>query len=185
MRPRIRLDTPVLALHLAAIALALGPAIFFGAVVAPTVFRVLPTRDLAGALQSPILSRLCMLAEGSFAVLFVTGWWLTRGEAKASRALLTRLPVLGFFAALVIRKLLIPPIDRIREEAPGLIDSLPAGDPSKVLLDRYHRLSTGFFSLELAAALLILLLTARLLSRRGDGQVPSAARPPMPKVLDL
>lgn len=107
------------------------------------------------------------------------------GEAKASRALLTRLPVLGFFAALVIRQLLIPPIDRIREEAPGLIDSLPAGDPSKILLDRYHRLSTGFFSLELAAALLILLLTARLLSRRSDGQAPAAARPPMPKVLDL
>lgn len=178
-------DSLVLSLHLAAIALALGPPLFFGAVVAPAVFRVLPTRDLAGALQSPILSQLCAMGQACFAVLFATGWWLTRGEAKGSRALLTRLPVLGFFAALVIRQLLIPPIDRIRAEAPGLIDSLPAGDPSKILLDRYHRLSTGFFSLELAAALLILLLTARLLSRRGDGQAPAAARPPIPKVLDL
>lgn len=82
MKPQIRFDTPVLALHLAAIALALGPALFFGAVVAPAVFRVLPTRDLAGALQSPILSQLCVMAEACFAVLFATGWWLTRERRR-------------------------------------------------------------------------------------------------------
>ncbi len=91
-----------------------------------------------------------------------------------TRALLTRLPVLGFFAALVIRQLLIPPIDRIRQEAPGLIDSLPASDPSRMLLDRYHRLSTGFFSLEIAAALLMLISTSSLLSAR-------RAAPPAPE----
>jgi len=162
-----RLDTLVLTVHLAAIALALAPALFFGAVVAPSVFRVLPTRDLAAAVQSPILSKLCVMAEASFVVLFVTSWLLTRRDApKTARALLTRLPVLGFFAALVIRQLLIPPIDRIREEAPGLIDSLPAADPARVLLDRYHRLATGFFSLEIAAAALCLVATAGLLTAR-------------------
>jgi hypothetical protein len=182
-----RLETLVLAIHLLALSLALGPPLFFGAVVAPAVFHVLPTRDMAGALQSPILSKLCLLGEASFLVLFATSWLLAgRGGAKLTRSLLTRLPILGFFAAIVIRQLLIPPIDRIRQEAPGLIDSLPAGDPSRLLLDRYHRLATGFFSVEIAAALLILLATARLLSERRAAPVPPAAAPkPAPKILDL
>ncbi len=180
-----RLEPLVLALHLAALAMALAPPIFFGGVVAPAVFRVLPTRDMAGALQSPILSQLCGLAEASFLVLFATSWLLTRESAKGTRALLTRLPVLGFFAALVIRQLLIPPIDRIRAEAPGLIDNLPASDPARLLLARYHRLATGFFSLEIAAALLVLLVTARLLGERRAEETPPAAPKPPPKILDL
>jgi hypothetical protein len=180
-----RLQPLLLALHLAALALALGPPLFFGAVVAPTVFRILPTRDLAGALQSPILTQLCILAEASFVVLFATGWLLTsRAGPRMLRALATRLPVLGFFAAIVIQQLLIPPIDRIREEAPGLIDSLPAADPSRLLLDRYHRLSTGFFTLELASALALLVVTARLLAQPPPAPPPSAPAP-VPKILDL
>ena len=175
-----------MAVHLAALSLALAPPIFFGSVVAPAAFRVLPTRDLAGALQSPILSGLCVLAEASFGVLFATAWLLTRGGgARTARALLTRLPILGFFAALVIRQLLIPPIDKIRQEAPGLIDTLPAGDPARVLLDRYHRLATGFFALEIGTALLLLLVTARYLTERRA--IPAQPKPvePAPKILDL
>ena len=185
MRLDSRLTAPLLALHLAALSLALAPPLFFGAVVAPAVFRVLPTRDLAGALQSPILSRLCLMAEASFGVLFATSWLLTaEGAPRTIRALLTRLPVLGFFAAVVIRQLLIPPIDRIREDAPGLIDSLPAADPSRILLDRYHRLATGFFTLEIASALLILIVTARFLAQRPVSS-PAPPAKAVPKILDL
>jgi hypothetical protein len=181
-----RFEPLVLVLHLLALGMAFAPPIFFGAVVAPAVFSVLPTRDMAGALQSPILSRLCGLAEGSFLVLFATSWLLTRGMPRGSRALLTRLPILGFFAALVIRQLLIPPMDRIRREAPGLIDNLAANDPSRVLLARYHRLATGFFWLEIAAALLVLVVTARLLAeRRAAPAGPAPAPKPAPKILDL
>ena len=182
-----RLEALVLTVHLAALSLALGPPLFFGAVVAPAVFKILPTHDMAGALQSPIITRLCSISEASFLVLFGTSWLLTSGgAAKATRALLTRLPVLGFFAVLVIQQLLIPPIDKIRAEAPGLIDNLPKGDPSRVLLDRYHRLSTGFFSFAIGAALLTLFVTARLLAeRRAAPPLPGAARPPVPKILDL
>jgi hypothetical protein len=186
VRRVVGLDSLVLTLHLLALGMAFAPSVFFGAVVAPTVFTVLPTRDMAGALQSPILSKLCGIAEGSFLVLFGTSWVLTRDAARGSRALLTRLPILGFFAALVIRQLLIPPIDRIRREAPGLIDNLPAGDPSRVLLARYHRLATGFFWLEIAAALLVLVVTSRLLlERRAEPAGPAPVSRPAPKILDL
>jgi hypothetical protein len=91
-------------------------------------------------------------------------------------------------SAVVIEKLLIPPIDRIRTEAPGLIDNLPAADPSRVLLDRYHRLSTSFFAAEIAIAVVILVVTARVLAAPPPSAVskaPSASRPPVPKLLDL
>jgi hypothetical protein len=182
-----RLEPLVLSLHLAALALALAPAIFFGAVVAPALFSVLPTRDMAAAVVSPVLTRLCVLAEASFGVLFATAWLLTSGGAsRLSRSLLTRFPVVGFFAAIVIQQLLIPPMDRIRAEAPGLIDNLPVTDPSRAMLDRYHRLSTGFFGIEIASALIVLLATARLLAARRE-EPPPAPRPvkPQPKVLNL
>ena len=186
MRPNKWLEAPLLFLHLAATALAIGPALFFGAIVAPAAFRVLPTRDLAASLTSPVLSGACVLAEVAFGVLFATGWWLTRRDApRVTRSLLTRLPVAGFFAALVIRELLIPPMDRIRAEAPGLIDNLPAADPARILLDRYHRLATGLFTAMLAVAIAILFLTARLVSITRSAPPPAASRPPVPKLLDL
>jgi hypothetical protein len=54
------------------------------------------------------------------------------------------------------------------------------------MLDRYHRLSTGFFAIEIAAALIVLLATARLLAARREAP-PAAPRPvqPQPKVLNL
>ncbi len=181
------MDAFVLFLHLAALSLALVPPIFFGAAVAPAAFQVLPTRDLAAALVAPILSKACLLAEIAFVALFLTSWFLTRKSApRLTRVVLTRSAVFGFFAAIVIRQLLIPPMEEIREEAPGLIDSLPASDPSRLLLDRYHRLATGLFTAEAVAALAMLWMTTRLLAaRRASPPPPAEARPPVPKLLDL
>ncbi len=187
------LEGPAILLHLLAIALVIGPAVFFGAVVAPQSFHLLPTRDMAGALQAPILTRLCWIAEGGFAVLIVTSWWLTRdGAPRLLKMLMTRAALLGLITALVIEKLLVVQIDKIRKEAPGLIDNLPAADPARILLGRLHRLSTGFFAIELAAGALVLVTTARWVASRRAAAAPTALPgasrppvPPVPKVLDL
>ena len=188
MKSQSSLETPLLFWHLFAIAAALAPPIFFAFAVAPAVFKILPTRDLAASLVSPILIKACWLAEGSFAVLFLTSWLLCRRwkAPRLARSLATRAAILGLIASVVIEKLLIPPMDKIREEAPGLIDNLPAADPARILLDRYHRLSTAFFAVEIGAAVMILAVTARLIVRTVHGPaVAAAARPPVPKLLDL
>ncbi|HEV2064234.1 MAG TPA: DUF4149 domain-containing protein [Thermoanaerobaculia bacterium] len=187
------LEAPAILLHLLAIALVIGPAVFFGAVVAPQSFHLLPTRDMAGALQAPILTQLCWIAEGGFLLLIATSWWLTRdGASKLLKMLMTRAAFLGLIAAVVIEKLLVTQIDKIRKDAPGLIDSLPAADPARILLGRLHRLSTGFFSIEIAAGVLVLVTTARWIANRRPAPaapaVPGSSRPPVPpvpKVLDL
>jgi hypothetical protein len=181
-------EAPVLFWHLVALAAALVPPIFFALAVAPATFRVLPTRDMAASLVSPILTKACWLAEGSFVLLFLTSWLLSRwwNAPRLSRSLITRAAILGVIASVVIEKLLIPPMDRIREEAPGLIDNLPAADPSRILLGRYHRLANAFFLAQVGAALLILIVTARMVVRRGrTPALPAASRPPVPKLLDL
>jgi len=185
--PSSGVESVILSWHLAAIAVALVPPVFFGFAVAPAAFRVLPTRDMAASLVSPILTKACWLAEGGFALLFLTSWLLFRwwNAPRLSRSLATRAAILGMITSVVIEKLLIPPMDKIREQAPGLIDSLPAADPSRILLDRYHRLASGFFAADVGAALLILIVTSRLLVRRAFPPVPAAARPPVPKLLDL
>jgi hypothetical protein len=182
-----RFEGPVLFLHLAALALALGAPVFFALAVAPAAFRILPTRDMAASLQSPILTSACRLAEGSFAVLFLTSWLLGRWweAARLTRTLATRAAILGMIAAVVIESLLIPPMDKIRAEAPGLIDSLPASDPSRVLLVRYHRLATGFFSAGIVAAFVILIATVRLMAARRRIPPAPPAPPAVPKLLDL
>jgi len=186
MRPDRRFEAPVLFLHLSALVLAIGPFLFFGAVVAPSLFRVLPTRDLAARVVSPVLSAACLIAEVAFGVLFATAWYLGRDRfPRLTRSLFTRLPVAGFFAALVVRELLIPPIDRIRQEAPGLIDQLPAADASRILLERYHLLATGFTGVLIIVGIVLLVLTVRLLAAPRPFSGPGAARPPVPKLLDL
>jgi len=181
-----RFETPVIFLHLAALAMALGPPIFFAVAVAPASFRVLPTRDLAATLQSPILTGLCRIEEGSFGVLFLTSWLLTRWwkAPKLSKTLATRAAILGMITAVVVESLLIPPMDKIRAEA-GLLDTLPVTDPSRVLLARYHRLSTGFFAAGLVAAVVILFATVRLIAARRAAPPPPRAVPEVPKILDL
>jgi uncharacterized membrane protein len=182
---------PALVVHLAALTLVVGAPVFFGTVVAPLSFQLLPTHDMAGALQAPVLTRLCWIAEAGFALLLVTSWWLTReGASRLLKMLMTRASFLGLMAAVVIEKLLVARIEKIRHDAPGLIDNLPAADPSRILLARLHRLSTVFFAIEIAAGALILVATARLLAGKSRPPAaaappPGASRPPVPKVLDL
>ena len=65
------------------------------------------------------------------------------------------------------------------------MQALPLSDPSRVLLGRYHRLATGFFSAGIGAALVILVMTGRLVRARRAAPPPPPTRPPVPKLLDL
>ena len=78
----------------------------------------------------------------------------------------------------------LPAVEGWHQDGPGVY-SLPVSDPSKILLDRYHRLSTGFFSLEIAAALLMLFATAKLLAARRAMPVGVPKPKEAVKVLDL
>lgn len=150
-------------LHLLAVSLALGSAVFFAAAVAPASFRVLPNRALAGDLTGAVLSSLCGLQEACFAVLFATTWRLTRGGGRSRAFLLfRRVPFLGFFSALTIRSLIVPAAERMRRGLPAGTD-LSAADPLlRQRFARLHGLSVSLLLLDIACALALLAMASRL-----------------------
>ena len=127
--------------------------------MAPAVFRALPSRDVAGALIADILRSVCRVMEIAFAVLFVTTGRLASGRRGRGDALLRRVPVLGFVAALAISFVVMPVLERLRLH--------PESDPGRVLFTRYHALSTMFFAIAFVCAIFLLAGTA--IAEKGPG----------------
>lgn len=148
----------VSAVHLLALATAIGAPLCFAFAVAPAAFSVLPVRSLAGDLNGRVLQAVCVGLEAAFAVLFGTVAFLSRGLGSRAVVVLRRLPILAFFAAMVTGQLVIPAMDRLRA-------SLPAGgSPLPASFTKLHALSSAFLSISLLCGLGILLWTATLLS---------------------
>ena len=92
------------------------------------------------------------MLEIAFAVLFVTTGRLSAGRRGRGDALLRRVPVLGFVAALAISEVVMPVLERLRRH--------PESDPGRLLFARYHGLSTMFFAIAFLCALFLLAGTA-------------------------
>lgn len=167
-RPLTRL---LAALHVLAVALAAGSLLFFGAMVAPAAFAVLPSKNLAGDLIARVLTDLCRLEEICAAVLFFTVWRLTKPvHGRKLFVIARRLPILAFFCPFVTERLIIPAMDKMRLSSP--LGALPAA------FIRYHTLSVIFLTAGLLCVLAILLMTPVFLEAPAPTPAPPA--PPLP-----
>lgn len=90
--------------------------------------------------------------EIAFGILFVTTGRLVAGRGGRGDALLKRVPVLGFVAALAISSVVMPVLERLRQH--------PESDPGRALFARYHALSTMFFAIAFVCAIFLLAGTA-------------------------
>jgi hypothetical protein len=141
--------------------------------VAPAAFRVLPARGLAGDLNGAVLSTMCRLLEGAFAVVFATTWALTRLRPRPRSVVVARrLPVLGFFAAVVTGDLVIPVLEKLRSALPA---GGAAGSAARAAFERYHLLSVVFLSVALSCGLALLALSVSFLR---DPSEPALSPPP-------
>jgi hypothetical protein len=156
----------VAAVHLLALAAAIGAPLCFAFAVAPASFAVLPVRGLAGDLNGRVLQTICVALEVAFALLFGTVAYLSRGRGSRLVAVVRRLPVLAFFAAMVTGQLVIPAMDRIRAALPV------GGGPMPASFGRLHALASTFLSVALACALGVLAWTAARLDSGRDRSAP-------------
>ncbi len=143
----------------------LGGLIFFAAVVAPTVFKVLPTHELAGSVVTRSLAALHWMGIISgiiFAVTSMAYAHITRGAAHpfAIRHLLIYL----MLALTLASQFGISPKMQALRSSMGTIDNVPHDDPRRVEFNRLHVWSTRLESGVLLAGLVLLFLTARRLS---------------------
>ena len=152
-------------LMLLSLVIWVGGLIFFSFVLAPTVFAVLPTRQLAGSVVSRSLGIMHWMAITCGVVFAVTSMIDSRivngvAEPFALRNL--------FIYAMIILTLvgmfgIAPRMLALREQM-NPIDEVPHDDARRVEFNRLHHWSTGVEGSVLVLGLALLYLTARRLS---------------------
>ncbi|HEX2911589.1 MAG TPA: DUF4149 domain-containing protein [Chloroflexia bacterium] len=121
-----------------------GSILTLGGVVAPVLFRRIPSRDQAGRIFGRILKNWFWLGLGCLLTLAVSGLnSLFQSKRPASTLLLGRLLVvfnmlgiLGFF------RLVLAKMDTIRASLNGPIENYPPESGPRSEFNRLHRLST-------------------------------------------
>ena len=143
----------------------IGGLIFFSFVLAPTVFAVLPTRQLAGSVVSRSLGIMHWMAITCGVVFAITSMIDSRvvngvAEPFAARNLIVYamiiLTLVGMFV--IASRMLV-----LREQM-NPIDAVPHDDARRVEFNRLHHWSTRVEGSVLVLGLALLYLTARRLS---------------------
>jgi len=152
-------------LMLLSLVIWVGGLIFFSFVLAPTVFAVLPTRQLAGSVVSRSLGIMHWMAITCGVVFAITSMIDSRivngvAEPFALRNL--------FIYAMIILTLvgmfgIAPRMLALREQM-NPIDAVPHDDARRVEFNRLHHWSTRVEGSVLVLGLALLYLTARRLS---------------------
>jgi uncharacterized membrane protein len=141
----------------------LGGMIFFGFVVAPSAFEVLPTRQLAGTLVGATLFKLNYLSCILLAVFLLLTLVASALESRPRHA---RRQILAAAAAVALAISLYSwfGIDRRMHALRTQLDAIEtpaAGDPMRAEFDRLHRRSVSFFGANVVLGLLMLGLWTR------------------------
>jgi uncharacterized membrane protein len=150
---------------LLALVLWIGGIVYFGAVVAPTVFTVLPTHDLAGKVVTRTLERLHLIGIICGVVFLICSMivaYVTRGSAQvfAPRHMaIVAMIALTFIAQDVVGA----KMNRIKDQI-GVIDNVAVNDPQRVEFNRLHVWSTRLEGCILLLGVGVLYGTARRLS---------------------
>jgi len=150
---------------LLALVVWIGGIIFFAAVLAPTLFKVLPTHQLAGAVVSRSLGVLHWMGIACGVVFLITSMissYSARGAAHpfAPRHLL----VYMMLALTVISQLVVSAKLLAMRTAMGEIDLIPVTDARRIAFNQLHAWSTRLESGVLILGLIVLFLVARRLS---------------------
>jgi uncharacterized membrane protein len=150
---------------LLALVVWIGGIIFFAAAVAPTVFKVLPTRHLAGAVVTRSLGILHWMGIVCAVVFLVTSMlnsYYARGVVHpfAVRHVLMYI----MLAMTVISQFVVSARMAALRNAMGEIDLVPVADARRILLSQLHVWSTRLESGVLILGLVVLFLVARRLS---------------------
>ena len=139
----------------------LGMAVGFAALVAPALFTILPTRDLAGKVAGALVSRLDMAAwcafGGALGLSFGARWLHEVKEPGpvGPLRLWTAAAILALLFTFSSTFIVTARMKEIRAQVGGPMELLAPEDPLAKTYARAHKFSTQFFVIRmvLAAAL--------------------------------
>ncbi|HEX7289251.1 MAG TPA: DUF4149 domain-containing protein [Candidatus Angelobacter sp.] len=153
------------ALMLLALIVWIGGLIFFSFVLAPTVFAVLPTRELAGNVVSRCLGALHWIGLVAGLVFLLCSVIYNHMKYADARFLSATHVLLAIMLALtaISQFRITPRMNALRTEMHA-IDNLPAGDSRRVEFNRLHEWSTRAEGGVLLFGLVVVVLTSRRFS---------------------
>lgn len=142
------------------LAVWLGAAALVATVVAPAAFAVLPSRTLAGALVGRVLPAIFWAGMFVGLVSAVLTWTLPARGWRTGAAL-------ALAAACAAAQLVVAPrIERVRAQIGGAVEALDPSDPRRQAFGRLHGLSVAWMGVGGLAAIIAVILLARLISSR-------------------
>ena len=143
----------------------LGGIMFFAFVLAPTVFSVLPTHNLAGMVVSRALTVLHWIGIGSGIAYLAFSMIGSVWESGWAQPLALRHVLVCIMLALVLVSQfgIGAKMQRLRAEM-GVIDNVAQDDARRVAFNHLHRWSTRTEGTILILGIVVLFLTTRRLS---------------------
>lgn len=152
-------------LMLLALIIWIGGIIFFAFVLAPTVFAVLPTRELAGNVVNPSLARLHwigLICGLVFLLCSIIYNQLRYGHTQLFSA--SHVLVIAMLVLTAISHFSVTPRMSALRTNMGVIDNISLTDQRRVAFNRLHMWSTRLESGVLLCGLGVVILTARRFS---------------------
>jgi hypothetical protein len=142
------------------VALWLGAALFFGFAVAPSVFSVLPTRELAGS----VVNRTLAIVNYSGLILgliLLASSYVSRQNVNRVKLWLERGILLVLTAACAFGQFVIGArLADLRQQIGRPIDEVAADDPLRIAFNDLHGYSVTILSVALICALIAYFLLA-------------------------
>jgi len=139
----------------------LGGVIFF-AVLAPTLFSVLPTRHLAGAVVAPMLTKLHWMGIVSGITFLISSMVYSRSATGVAQPFALRhLLIYAMLALTLISQFGISPKLAALRGSMGEIDSVAVTNSARVQFNALHAWSTRLESGVLLLGLAVVYLIAR------------------------
>lgn len=142
------------------IALWLGAAIFFSFAVAPSVFSVLPSRELAGSVVNRTLA-IVNYSGIAVGLILLAGSYISRQNANRVKLWLERGLLLLLTAACAFGQFIIGArLADLRRQIGRPIDEVAVDDPLRVAFNDLHGYSVTILSVALISSLIVFFLLA-------------------------
>jgi hypothetical protein len=143
----------------------IGSIIFFAAVLAPTVFTVLPTRHLAGQVVNRSLTSLHWIGIVSGLIYLISSMFFSRVNVGVIQPFAGRhvLVMLMIFVTLISVFVVGAKMETLRADI-GIIDNIPQNDPRRLEFNDLHHWSTRLEVGVLGMGLAVLWLTSKAIS---------------------
>lgn len=146
-------------LMILSLAVWLGGIVFFGAVMAPALFSILPKRELAGAVVTRTLGGLHWIGIVAAVVFLACSLLATRTIAWRDGLVVAMLALTLVSQFGVARRMQALRANMVE------IDAVAPSDPRRVEFNRLHRISTGLEQAVLLLGLVVLWTLSRQSSR--------------------